>query len=180
MPRVGRIVQEVAALNLPPASTPPYVMEPMTSLALTSARPLVCAPPLTLGHDTFGETWAGWALTPRDRPRLIPRRFSTAAATDRQPATLQQLAPEKSLATSSRAARPARGTRVAQSPIFFGNLILVGRKPNGAAAAAMPSSPSWRSRVFAGLQTDYGDLYWLHQRGSARPDRDTCARSTTS
>ena len=169
-PTIRRIVQETRSIDLPPGAPSVVSSTDMTSLHsyITLGRSGLRVSPLALGTMTFGEDW-GWARAPKPPKRFSPHT-STAAATSSTPPTSTRNGHSEKIVGDYFAARPGLRERVVLSTKFFANLHPGDPNGGGGGRKALIAQLEESLRR---LQTDYVDLYWLHNWDRRAPIEET-------
>jgi aryl-alcohol dehydrogenase-like predicted oxidoreductase len=124
--------------------------------------------PFTLGTMTFGEDW-GWGTSPEESKKIL------AAYVDRggnsiDTANLYTNGHSEQIIGEFLAGQPALRDRLVLATKFFGNLYE--NDPNGGGPSRKAIVQQLENSLRR-LQTDYIDLYWLHNFDPATPVEET-------
>lgn len=124
--------------------------------------------PFTLGTMTFGDDW-GWGASPEESEKILAA-FIDHGGNSIDTANLYTNGHSEKIIGDFLAGQPALRDRLVLATKFFGNLHE--NDPNG-------GGPSRKAIVqqleesLRRLQTDYVDLYWLHNFDPATPIEET-------
>jgi aryl-alcohol dehydrogenase-like predicted oxidoreductase len=142
----------------------------MTSLDsyITLGRSGLRVSPLTLGTMTFGEDW-GWGADPKTSEAILAEYLDRGGNVVDTANVYTNGHSEKILGDFF-AARPGLRERVVLSTKFFGNLHPGDPNGGGAGRKALIAQLEESLRR---LQTDYVDLYWLHNWDRRAPIEET-------
>jgi aryl-alcohol dehydrogenase-like predicted oxidoreductase len=142
----------------------------MTSLDsyITLGRSGLRVSPLTLGTMTFGEDW-GWGASPETSEAILTEYLDRGGNVV-DTANVYTNGHSEKIVGDYFAARPGLRERVVLSTKFFGNLHP--GDPNGGGAGRKAIIAQLEESLRR-LQTDYVDLYWLHNWDSRAPIEET-------
>jgi aryl-alcohol dehydrogenase-like predicted oxidoreductase len=145
-------------------------MEPMTSLDsyITLGRSGLRVSPLTLGTMTFGEDW-GWGADPETSEAILAEYLDRGGNVV-DTANIYTNGHAEKIVGDFFAARPGLRDRVVLSTKFFGNLHPGDPNGGGAGRKALIAQLEESLRR---LQTEYVDLYWLHNWDRRAPIEET-------
>ena len=131
----------------------------MTSLDsyITLGRSGLRVSPLTLGTMTFGEDW-GWGASPHTSEAILAEYLDRGGNVV-DTANIYTNGHAEKIVGDFFAAQPGLRDRVVLSTKFFGNLHPGDPNAGGAGRKALIAQLEESLRR---LQTDYVDLYWLH------------------
>jgi aryl-alcohol dehydrogenase-like predicted oxidoreductase len=124
--------------------------------------------PLSLGTMTFGEDW-GWGATPETSEAILAEYLDRGGNVV-DTANVYTNGHSEKIVGDYFAARPGLRERVVLSTKFFGNLHPGDPNGGGAGRKAIIAQLEQSLRR---LQTDYVDLYWLHNWDSRAPIDET-------
>ncbi len=142
----------------------------MTSLDsyITLGRSGLRVSPLTLGTMTFGEDW-GWGADPATSDAILAEYLDRGGNLV-DTANVYTNGHAEKIIGDFFAARPGLRDRVVLSTKFFGNLHPGDPNGGGAGRKALIAQLEESLRR---LQTDYVDLYWLHNWDRRAPIEET-------
>ena len=142
----------------------------MTSLDsyITLGRSGLRVSPLTLGTMTFGEDW-GWGASPETSETILAE-YLDGGGNVVDTANVYTNGHSEKIVGDFFAARPGLRERVVLSTKFFGNLHPGDPNGGGGGRKAMIAQLDESLRR---LQTDYVDLYWLHNWDRRAPIDET-------
>jgi aryl-alcohol dehydrogenase-like predicted oxidoreductase len=142
----------------------------MTSLDsyITLGRSGLRVSPLTLGTMTFGEDW-GWGASPETSEAILAEYLDHGGNVV-DTANVYTNGHSEKIVGDFFAARPGLRERVVLSTKFFGNLHP--GDPNGGGAGRKALIAQLEDSLRR-LQTDYVDLYWLHNWDRHAPIDET-------
>jgi aryl-alcohol dehydrogenase-like predicted oxidoreductase len=142
----------------------------MTSLDsyITLGRSGLRVSPLTLGTMTFGEDW-GWGASP-EASEAILAEYLDRGGNIIDTANIYTNGHSEKIVGDFLAARPGRRERVVLSTKFFANLHP--GDPNGGGGGRKALIAQLEDSLRR-LQTDYVDLYWLHNWDRRAPIEET-------
>jgi aryl-alcohol dehydrogenase-like predicted oxidoreductase len=142
----------------------------MTSLDsyITLGRSGLRVSPLTLGTMTFGEDW-GWGASPTTSEAILAEYLDRGGNVI-DTANVYTNGHAEKIIGDFFAARPGLRERVVLSTKFFGNLHPGDPNGGGAGRKALIAQLEESLRR---LQTDYVDLYWLHNWDRRAPIDET-------
>jgi aryl-alcohol dehydrogenase-like predicted oxidoreductase len=142
----------------------------MTSLDsyITLGRSGLRVSPLTLGTMTFGEDW-GWGASPTTSEAILAEYLDRGGNVI-DTANVYTNGHAEKIIGDFFAARPGLRERVVLSTKFFGNLHPGDPNGGGAGRKALIAQLEQSLRR---LQTDYVDLYWLHNWDRRAPIEET-------
>jgi aryl-alcohol dehydrogenase-like predicted oxidoreductase len=145
-------------------------MDAMTSLDsyITLGRSGLRVSPLTLGTMTFGEDW-GWGASPETSEAILAEYLDRGGNVV-DTANVYTNGHSEKIVGDFFAARPGLRDRVVLSTKFFGNLHPGDPNGGGAGRKALIAQLEESLRR---LQTDYVDLYWLHNWDGRAPIEET-------
>src|ERR1700761_687310 len=126
--------------------------------------------PFCLGAMTFGEDW-GWGSGEAESQRVI-ERFLDHGGNFIDTANVYTKGHSEKIIGDHLGRHPSRRDRVVIATKFFGNLY--GGDPNGG-GAGRKSVIAACEQSLRRLQTDYIDLYWLHNWDVHTPIEETMA-----
>ncbi|MGJ6969567.1 aldo/keto reductase [Streptosporangium sp. G11] len=124
--------------------------------------------PFTLGTMTFGEDW-GWGASP-DESKKILAAYVDRGGNSIDTANLYTNGHAEHIIGEFLAGRPALRDRLVLATKFFGNLYE--NDPNGGGPSRKAIVQQLENSLRR-LQTDYIDLYWLHNFDPATPVEET-------
>jgi aryl-alcohol dehydrogenase-like predicted oxidoreductase len=142
----------------------------MTSLDsyITLGRSGLRVSPLTLGTMTFGEDW-GWGASPGTSEQILAEYLDRGGNVI-DTANVYTNGHAEKIIGDCFAARPGLRDRVVLSTKFFGNLHPGDPNGGGGGRKALIAQLEESLRR---LQTDYVDLYWLHNWDRRAPIEET-------
>src|SRR4051812_24053549 len=142
----------------------------MTSLDsyVTLGRSGLRISPFTLGTMTFGEDW-GWGASP-DESKKILEAYVDRGGNSIDTANLYTNGHAEKIIGDFLAERPGLRDRLVLATKFFGNLYE--NDPNGGGPSRKAILQQLENSLRR-LQTDYVDLYWLHNSPPATPVEET-------
>ncbi|HJX19446.1 MAG TPA: aldo/keto reductase, partial [Steroidobacteraceae bacterium] len=142
----------------------------MTSLDsyITLGRSGLRVSPLTLGTMTFGEDW-GWGADPETSEQILAEYLDRGGNVV-DTANVYTNGHSEKIVGDFLAARPGVRERVVLSTKFFGNLHP--GDPNGGGGGRKALIAQLEESLCR-LQTDYVDLYWLHNWDRHTPIEET-------
>jgi aryl-alcohol dehydrogenase-like predicted oxidoreductase len=142
----------------------------MTSLDsyITLGRSGLRVSPLTLGTMTFGEDW-GWGASPETSEAILAEYLDQGGNVV-DTANVYTNGHSEKIVGDFFAARPGQRERVVLSTKFFGNLHPGDPNGGGGGRKALIAQLEESLRR---LQTDYVDLYWLHNWDRRAPIEET-------
>jgi aryl-alcohol dehydrogenase-like predicted oxidoreductase len=142
----------------------------MTSLDsyITLGRSGLRVSPLTLGTMTFGEDW-GWGADPATSEAILAEYLDRGGNVI-DTANVYTNGHSEKIVGDFFAARPGLRERVVLGTKFFGNLHPGDPNGGGAGRKALVAQLEESLRR---LQTDYVDLYWLHNWDRRAPIEET-------
>src|SRR3981189_2294346 len=140
---------------------------PLNSYA-TLGRSGLRVSPFCLGAMTFGEDW-GWGATPEDSSKIIGT-FLERGGNFVDTANFYTRGHSEKIIGDFIAQDRARRERMVLATKFFGNLYPGDPNSGGAGRKAILAQCEQSLRR---LQTDYIDLYWLHQNDRFTPIEET-------
>ncbi len=142
----------------------------MTSLDsyVTLGRSGLRVSPLTLGAMTFGEDW-GWGASPETSEAILAEYLDRGGNVV-DTANIYTNGHSEKIVGDFLAARPGLRERVVLSTKFFGNLHP--GDPNGGGGGRKALIAQLEDSLRR-LQTDYVDLYWLHNWDRRAPIDET-------
>src|SRR3979411_348595 len=142
----------------------------MTSLDsyITLGRSGLRVSPLALGTMTFGEDW-GWGASPETSEAILAEYLDRGGNVV-DTANVYTNGHSEKLVGDFFAARPGLRERVVLSTKFFGNLHPGDPNGGGGGRKALIAQLEESLRR---LQTDYVDLYWLHNWDRHAPTDET-------
>jgi aryl-alcohol dehydrogenase-like predicted oxidoreductase len=145
-------------------------MEPMTSLDsyITLGRSGLRVSPLTLGTMTFGEDW-GWGANPETSEAILAEYLDHGGNVI-DTANIYTNGHSEKIVGDYFAKRPGLRDRVVLSTKFFANLHP--GDPNGGGGGRKALIAQLEASLRR-LQTDYVDLYWLHNWDRRAPIEET-------
>src|SRR3954465_9870020 len=146
------------------------VMENMTTLDsyITLGRSGLRVSPLTLGTMTFGEDW-GWSASPETSEAILSKYLDRGGNVV-DTANVYTNGHSEKIVGDFFAARPGLRERVVLSTKFFANLYPGDPNGGGGGRKALIAQLEESLRR---LQTDYVDLYWLHNWDRRAPIEET-------
>lgn len=124
--------------------------------------------PFCLGTMTFGEDW-GWGSSPEESEAILSE-YLHRGGNFIDTANIYTNGHSEKIIGDYFAARPDRRDRVVLATKFFGNLFV--GDPNGGGAGRKAIVQQCEESLRR-LQTDYIDLYWLHNWDRAAPIEET-------
>ncbi len=142
-------------------------MTPLGSY-ITLGRSGLRVSPLTLGTMTFGEDW-GWGASPETSEAILAEYLDRGGNVV-DTANVYTNGHSEKIVGDFFAARPGLRERVVLSTKFFGNLHP--GDPNGGGAGRKALIAQLEDSLRR-LQTDYVDLYWLHNWDRRAPIDET-------
>ena len=145
-------------------------MQSMTSLDsyITLGRSGLRVSPLTLGTMTFGEDW-GWGANPETSEAILTEYLDRGGNVV-DTANMYTNGHSEKIVGDFFAARPGLRERVVLSTKFFANLHP--GDPNGGGGGRKALIAQLEDSLRR-LQTDYVDLYWLHNWDRRAPIEET-------
>jgi aryl-alcohol dehydrogenase-like predicted oxidoreductase len=145
-------------------------MEAMTTLDsyITLGRSGLRVSPLTLGTMTFGEDW-GWGASPETSEAILAEYLDRGGNVV-DTANMYTNGHSEKIVGDFFAARPGLRDRVVLSTKFFANLYPGDPNGGGGGRKALIAQLEESLRR---LQTDYVDLYWLHNWDRRAPIEET-------
>jgi aryl-alcohol dehydrogenase-like predicted oxidoreductase len=135
---------------------------------ITLGRSGLRVSPLTLGTMTFGEDW-GWGASP-ETSQAILAEYLDCGGNIVDTANVYTNGHSEKIVGDFFAAHPGRRQRVVLSTKFFGNLHPGDPNGGGGGRKALVAQLEESLRR---LQTDYVDLYWLHNWDRHAPIEET-------
>jgi aryl-alcohol dehydrogenase-like predicted oxidoreductase len=135
---------------------------------ITLGRSGLRVSPLTLGTMTFGEDW-GWGASP-ETSQAILAEYLDRGGNVIDTANVYTNGHSEKIVGDFFAARPGLRERVVLSTKFFGNLYPGDPNGGGSSRKALIAQLEESLRR---LQTDYVDLYWLHNWDRHAPIEET-------
>jgi aryl-alcohol dehydrogenase-like predicted oxidoreductase len=135
---------------------------------ITLGRSGLRVSPLTLGTMTFGEDW-GWGASPETSEAILAEYLDRGGNVI-DTANVYTNGHSEKIIGDFFAARPGRRERVVLSTKFFGNLHPGDPNGGGSSRKALIAQLDESLRR---LQTDYVDLYWLHNWDRHAPMDET-------
>jgi aryl-alcohol dehydrogenase-like predicted oxidoreductase len=142
-------------------------MAPLNSY-ITLGRSGLRVSPLTLGTMTFGEDW-GWGASPETSEAILVEYLDRGGNVV-DTANVYTNGHSEKIIGNFFAARPGLRERVVLSTKFFGNLHPGDPNGGGSSRKAIVAQLEESLRR---LQTDYVDLYWLHNWDRHAPIDET-------
>jgi aryl-alcohol dehydrogenase-like predicted oxidoreductase len=124
--------------------------------------------PFTLGTMTFGEDW-GWGASP-DESKKILADYVDRGGNSIDTANLYTNGHSEQIIGDFLAGQPALRDRLVLATKFFGNLYE--NDPNGGGPSRKAIVQQLENSLRR-LQTDYIDMYWLHNFDPATPIEET-------
>jgi aryl-alcohol dehydrogenase-like predicted oxidoreductase len=135
---------------------------------ITLGRSGLRVSPLTLGTMTFGEDW-GWGANPETSEAILAE-YLDRGGNIVDTANVYTNGHAEKIIGDFFAARPGQRERVVLSTKFFGNLHPGDPNGGGSSRKALIAQLNESLRR---LQTDYVDLYWLHNWDRRAPIEET-------
>jgi aryl-alcohol dehydrogenase-like predicted oxidoreductase len=135
---------------------------------ITLGRSGLRVSPLTLGTMTFGEDW-GWGASPETSEAILAE-YLEYGGNIVDTANVYTNGHSEKIVGDFFAARPGRRDRIVLSTKFFGNLHPGDPNGGGSSRKALIAQLDESLRR---LQTDYVDLYWLHNWDRHAPIDET-------
>ena len=142
-------------------------MTPLDSY-ITLGRSGLRVSPLTLGTMTFGEDW-GWGASPETSEQILAEYLDRGGNVV-DTANVYTNGHSEKIVGDFLAARPGLRDRIVLSTKFFGNLHPGDPNGGGGGRKALIAQLEESLRR---LQTDYVDLYWLHNWDRRAPIDET-------
>lgn len=124
--------------------------------------------PFCLGTMTFGEEW-GWGSSPEESEAILAE-YLDRGGNFLDTANIYTNGHSEKIIGDFFAAHPGRRDRVVLATKFFGNLFVGDPNGGGAGRKAIVQQCDESLRR---LQTDYIDLYWLHNWDRSAPIEET-------
>jgi aryl-alcohol dehydrogenase-like predicted oxidoreductase len=142
----------------------------MTSLDsyITLGRSGLRVSPLTVGTMTFGEDW-GWGASPETSEQILAEYLDRGGNVV-DTANVYTNGHSEKIIGAFLVARPGLRDRIVLSTKFFGNLHPDDPNGGGAGRKALIAQLEESLRR---LQTDYVDIYWLHNWDRRAPIEET-------
>jgi aryl-alcohol dehydrogenase-like predicted oxidoreductase len=135
---------------------------------LTLGRSGLRISPLTLGTMTFGEDW-GWGTSPDESAQILAH-YLDLGGNSIDTANIYTNGHSEKIIGDYFASRPELRDRVVIGTKFFGNLHA--GNPNGGGAGRKAIVQQLEASLRR-LQTDYVDIYWIHNWDEGTPVSET-------